>query len=184
MAAEYVTECFVMACRHEDYDWARKKLLSGADPHARDSDGKTPLQYACEHGQLDFLKLLIEKYNCDVRQYYGEYRQTLVHIACKNGHADILQYLVRNQGCSPVDGDAFEWTPLHYACRYGHINIVKFLVGKQHCSPEVNDNQQRTPLYYAAMRGHTNIEEYLNSKQLYIHVLIIGKASLQCVVYS
>ena len=84
------------ACERGDFSGAFQMISQGADPKsARDGGGWTPLHYACEKGNLSFVKTLVEKFNCDFECksssdhfYFGGYYDipagsTPLHMACR-----------------------------------------------------------------------------------------------------
>ena len=66
-------------------------LKCGADVDIQDSNGWTPLHYACDHGDLEVVKILInDGANLSKFSNTGFYP---IHIAAQNNHCDVIQYL-------------------------------------------------------------------------------------------
>ena len=69
-------------------------------------DGRTLLHIACEKGNFEIVKYLVEEYGATM-EAKDRFNNTPLHLACKKGHLDVVKYLVE-QG---VDMEA--------RCRYG-----------------------------------------------------------------
>ena len=83
------------------------------DQIANRCDGATPLFIACQMGQVDAARLLLEKGAAVDRAL--EDGQTPLIIACKNGHVDAVRLLL-DQGADINRADKYGATPL-LACR-------------------------------------------------------------------
>ena len=167
-------EDLIFACYGKNYPQAIELLELGADPNVRppeewweDDPDKwkefcTPLHYACKHGELEFIKLLIEKYKCNLNTRDGHVRSPL-HIACQYGHLNVAQYIIEQKGDLSLleDTSKSKMTPLHYACQYGQTEVVEYLVRELGCQLDVFDRENQSPLHYACEKGYTRIALYL-----------------------
>ena len=74
-----------------DTAYAVALVGQGVDLHAKDSDGYTPLHYACRCGHAEVVKALLEK-GADVhpKDSVGE---TPLYLACEEGHQGIAAML-------------------------------------------------------------------------------------------
>lgn len=72
----------------------RLLLRHGADSHARNEGGGTPLMAAAAGGHLECLDALIEG-GADIREATPEYDQTALHLAALNGHPGCVQALIK-----------------------------------------------------------------------------------------
>ena len=72
-----------------------------------------PLHYAAAQGDLDAVRVLIERFNCDAKCSNRD-GVTPLHCASHGGHMDVIEYLVLERGCDPCVVDYRRSTPLHY----------------------------------------------------------------------
>ena len=70
---------------------------------------------ACERGQFDTVRELIEQYDFDPSQSITNDGCTALHVASEYGHAEIVEYLVQTQGCDPTVKTQNSSSPFHYA---------------------------------------------------------------------
>jgi ankyrin repeat protein len=123
-------------------------------------DGDTPLHYACCHGHLDIVQLLLQSNAIDVNQTNNN-GETPLHYACRYGYLDIVQLLLQNNAIdvnqTNNDGD----TPLHYACINGYLDTVQLLLQNSVIDVNQTNNNGETPLHYACRYGHLNIVQWL-----------------------
>ena len=82
------------ACEKGDFDRARQLISKGCDPKsAMDGWGKTPLHWGCWHGDLSFVRTLVEDHSCDaesgttdgrvIGDYYMSAGSTPLHVASR-----------------------------------------------------------------------------------------------------
>ncbi|KFY95382.1 hypothetical protein V498_03381, partial [Pseudogymnoascus sp. VKM F-4517 (FW-2822)] len=123
---------------------------------AKDFNGRTPLSWAAQHGQVATVKILVERndVNADLRDNKG---QTPLSWAARHGHAAIVQLLAERDDLlaerDDVDADSKDYlgqTPLSWAARNGHVAIVKLLTERNDVDADSKDNDGRTPLSWAA----------------------------------
>ena len=135
-----------------NYEEVDKLLQNEAvDINATDKGGCTPLHYACEVGNEEIVKHLIQK-GADCCKISNE-RRTPLHIACLHGHHEVIKSL-----CSADEGkkremlDAIDfngYTPLHVACEQEHTEIVEVLI-QNGANPCISS--QKDPLYNRLMK--------------------------------
>ena len=72
---------FLSVCRRGDFDAAVRILsLEKINPRTlKDEDGLTPLHCACESGNVQLVRILIQKYHCDPESK----GLTPLHVACR-----------------------------------------------------------------------------------------------------
>ena len=73
-----------------DLDEVKRLVLDcGVDPKIKDYDGRTPLHYAAEGGNIDVVKLLLEHgADPNVKNNFDE---TPLHYAAEGGHLDVVK---------------------------------------------------------------------------------------------
>ena len=127
-----------------------KLLGRGADPNARDEDGRTPLMVAAAFDSRAVAEVLL-RYGADpfVRDLVGG--NSPLDFAAMAGHAEFVKMLLALG--APVDGRATRngETPLHYAAFYGRRDAIEVLV-ESGAEVDVADNSGVRPLQYARLR--------------------------------
>ena len=93
----------------------------GADLHAKDNIGYTPLHYACRNGHAEVVKALLEK-GADVHTKTTD-GYTPLHLACMEGHVEVVKALLE-KGADVHAKNSSGWTPLPTACMNGHAEVV------------------------------------------------------------
>jgi cytochrome c len=121
-------------------------------------DGVTALYIACEAGNAELAKLLIDR-GADVNLPVS-WQRTPLFAANKGGHAEIVKLLLDN-GADP-NQLAKSQTPLHVAAENGCLQCVIHLVD---AGAEVNalTSNGSPPIHLAKLRGHDDIVAYLQS---------------------
>ena len=88
--------------------------------------GACPLTWAAYNGQLDSVKVLLEK-GCDVNQK-GEYEETALIAACCQGHLAVVQCLLAQSNVDICKRDHDGKTALFRAAIGNHSDIVDLLL--------------------------------------------------------
>ena len=111
-------------------------LEHGASVHAKDDFGHTPLQDACESGNLEIVQTLIQ-HNADVdaisENVDGKHFTPLM-IAAGYGFSEIAKELLKYG--ADVNFSNSYGNSLHLTTKYGHSEIVKILL-KNRCNANV-----------------------------------------------
>lgn len=139
-------------------------LLSGKvkinEPQGEDKD--SPLHIAAANGDLDLVKLLVEK-KANVTQS-DRYGMTPLIVAAVNGHTAILQYLLQH-GAKIDHKDQFGRDALAWCAISGREKALRtLLVHTPAPAVDVADHEGRTPLLHAAAGNHPNIITILLEK--------------------
>lgn len=72
----------------------RRLLERGAEVDARSKESqKTPLHVACQYGQFNAVKMLVESFGADIeaRSAFG---RTPLHLAAAQGFPEVVEYLI------------------------------------------------------------------------------------------
>lgn len=104
-------------------------------------EGQTPLDVAARHGNLEFMKMLLE-FGAQIEGNVSPLSE-----AAGGGHMPVVQFLL-DQG---VRTDRF---PISNACCGGHVDIVRLLITH-------GLDEGIGPLHMAAARGHTDVVQFL-----------------------
>ncbi|XP_019856957.1 PREDICTED: ankyrin-3-like [Amphimedon queenslandica] len=131
------------------------------DITTEDKDGYTCVTRACESGNLDLLKLLINKYNLNPRILGGKLSPT---VAVFDGYVYILEWLRQEYHINVV---SFKKSSLPFdAAQRNHLYCLKHLLSNYLF--DINaihpfDDSQPTLLHIACQKGHVAIVLYLTS---------------------
>jgi ankyrin repeat protein len=105
---------------------ARLLLAGGADPHALDNSGNTPLDEAVLHARKDVVELLIQS-GADVHAGHGRNGRGPLDEACIAGQPEIALLLIR-AGADPALRDNSGQSPLDLALAYKSGPVVSALL--------------------------------------------------------
>lgn len=101
----------------------RELLSTGFDVDVGSSHGKTPLVSACEFGQLEVVKVLVEN-GADVNHKYDS---TPLSKAIEYGSLAIVEYLLQ-KGANPLQISWLSYRAFIKCCEEGHVVIIKLFV--------------------------------------------------------
>ena len=132
------------------------------DINAKGQNDCTALHIACKWNDLQIVKFLTSKPDCD-REIEDKYGQKPLYIACtQSNNIDLVKYLVDEAGCNINAKGLNGYTALHAACYCKNLNIVKFLTLKSCCNKELEDKCGKRPLYIACeSSGNLELVRYL-----------------------
>ena len=110
-------------------------LLWESDPNMKDSNGWTALHYACQYGDLQSVKILIEK-GAD-KNAFSNNKRTPLHLAAKMNRLEIVNYLIdqilKGSGINKKYLDVKDdhgCTPTHLAAKEGNTKCLESLLLK------------------------------------------------------
>ena len=105
----------------------------------------TPLFVACESGNFEIAKLLIE--NGANVNHEDSYKLTPLFVACESGYFEIAELLIKNKADVNHE-DSYNKTPLFVACESsGYFEIAELLI-KNKADVNHEDSYKSTPLFY------------------------------------
>ena len=110
----------------------------GCDPVQLNNEyGQTPLHIACQHGQFDIVRLLVEVYGAhpDIKDNKG---CMPLHEACLAGDLNILAYMLDlcfKRKTDFTDMDIHGNTVMHKACQSGNVAAVRYIVAHINRTP-------------------------------------------------
>ena len=132
-------------------------MNGGADPNARDNNGKTPLHNAAYYGCRAIIVLLLDE-GADPNGS-DEYGETPLHKGAKNGSKEIVQLLLE-RGAEVNKPNKNGLTPLHYAAIHDYKGMVQILLKG---GAEVNQPNKfgMTSLHEVARLGYKDIVQIL-----------------------
>ncbi len=114
----------------------KKMLLLGSDPNTKDSNGWTALHYACQYGDFESVKILIDT-NANITAFSNNQR-TPLHLASKMNRIEIVKYLT-DKILALKNGmntkflnakDDHGCTPSHLAAKEGNKECLEILLTK------------------------------------------------------
>ncbi|KAJ0405161.1 hypothetical protein P43SY_001366 [Pythium insidiosum] len=135
----------------------RVLLELGANAHATDLRGRTPLHWAAREGNAGVVRLLVERGLAVDARDGG--RQTPLYAAAEAGHVEVMRELV-DLGAD-VDARALnDSAPLHAAAICGRLNAVTFLLS----AGATLLARTAATLHRAAFGGHVQVIALLVEK--------------------
>jgi len=148
----------VIESKKEDkYQVLKKMLDMGADPNIKDSNGWTALHYACEFGDLESVKILVN--NKIIIDSYSNNSRTPLHLASIHNSPSIVKFLLENMS-DPNFKDHSGCTPLLLAAKYGNVDCMALLLAYGANLYE-EDFRKWNILHYAAFQGHPKAVRYI-----------------------
>ena len=138
----------IAAIRNNDLVLVNRLLKAGARLEQADSEGTTPLVWACRIGSLDVVQALVGK----LGQQQVSASPAAILTAAAFGHRQLVEYLLA-MGSGLEARSARAETPLILASRFDHREVVQLLLSK---GADVNavDASKASSLTWAARLGH------------------------------
>ncbi|XP_078358361.1 ankyrin repeat domain-containing protein 53-like isoform X2 [Oculina patagonica] len=131
--------------------------------------GLAPIHLAAQNGQLECLKVMIERYNVDVN-FQSASGWTPLHLAInkstKKRGLRCVRYLL-GKGADPSRPTHAGITPVHQAASEGHVKCLHELI-KCGASIDAVDGNGHTPMSLARVWGHRECARILANQQWYL----------------
>lgn len=160
-----IMDKFNRACEEGDINQVRNLLSDVSMPNfprkELEATSRPPLYWACKGGNLEVVKILMEKYPGCNPHFISDAGHNLLYVACARGHVRVTQFL--NEVCSikPTDPSKDGTTPIFAATYNGHFEMLKFLIYNLKCDPTRLNLKGESLLHLACDRNHLNIARYL-----------------------
>ena len=154
----------MMASQYGYIDSLLVFIKSGALLNIQDQYGCSALEYACQGGRVQCVRLLI-KAGASVNMVNNTYGSTCLIVAAENGHTDIVQLLIDSGAELEIADKLTGITPLLSACREGYIDTVKLLL-ENGANVNATNSHGYTVLMFAKHFKHDVIVKML---QMYMY---------------
>ncbi|KJK89760.1 hypothetical protein H633G_06377 [Metarhizium anisopliae BRIP 53284] len=130
-----------------------------------DLDGRTPLSYAAENGDVALTKRLLPRYtDTDIGHIDDDGREAISY-AASAGSKEVVELLLSQNGVNANQGDRMNRTPLMCAAAAGSKEVVELLLSQRGVKANHKDQEGRTPLSIAAATGSKEVVELLLSQR-------------------
>ncbi|EAX89007.1 ankyrin repeat protein, putative [Trichomonas vaginalis G3] len=130
-------------------------LEKDVDINYINSDYMTPLQSASFVGNLDVVKILVQR-GAIINEYHNKFTLTPLSRACFGGHLEIVKFLVENG--AEVNQIKDNSTALVTACIHHNTDIALYLIEKG------ADVAKFDPFFWCASSGNTKVAEKILDK--------------------
>ncbi|ETV86471.1 hypothetical protein H257_01660 [Aphanomyces astaci] len=153
----------VVAMPHDDkqHDVMDILLEHGADVHAKDYDGVTPLMILAGHGHPMLLDKLMHVARLDAVDNKG---YTALHHACAKNNRRACELLIETarDRCGSLNCASYDGTfPLHVLAILGHVECACVLQQENTWNVNVRDAEGRSPLHLAIAYNHSTFVTFL-----------------------
>ncbi len=144
----------ILAVKKGDADRVRTLLFAHVDPDEKNYAGITPMTIAGEKGNMEVIRLLVERGKADLNAP-SSYGVTPLIAAAAAGKAEAVAYLLKH-GADASAKDDLGKTALLYASGQNQAKMVANLAEANQPVVNLPDNTGNTPLLYSAQKGFTN----------------------------
>ena len=150
------SSALLWAVRARSFVCATRLIEAGAAVNSTRVYSETPIHVAAVQGDVECLKLLLEK-QADVRVLLGAERKNPLHLAASEGNAGCIRLLLGTSKMEINSVDAKGRTPLHLAAMTQSVESVSELLrcGARH---DICDENKKSPLHSAIVKGSRSID--------------------------
>ncbi|XP_044723926.1 ankyrin repeats (3 copies) domain-containing protein [Hirsutella rhossiliensis] len=144
-------------CLHQATIYGKQHVLewglnAGVAADRTDVYGRVPLHYACLHGRLEMLEVLLRSNPRTIDLIDHDNFTPLIH-TIRNGHLDCVQRLLsKSARIDPVS--VSDHAPLNLACEHGSEPVVELLL--KHGAKMLPDAEGLFPQHLVARAGKTS----------------------------
>ena len=138
-------------------------LSRGADPSAKNKEGKTMLHYACEHSYMSSVFEFILNHTCEADiNARGRDGKTVLFYAASLGWTHQVSLLLLRKADMTIGDSRKGRLPIHIAASFGELGVVMELLDHG-CPIEVKDKSGLTPELTAYKCGHFDVGAAIGS---------------------
>ena len=145
--------------------------LIGHNPQlmlCKDSEGRTPLHTACQHGQIEVVTIHIQNLrvvtDTNLLEVTDANGNTPLHLACEGENKIVVQLLV-DHGARITATNSRGEAPVHTAAQHKSVEIMELLLDKgDNTVIELKDHHGCTPLHHAAKNNQPKIITFLHQR--------------------
>ncbi len=139
----------------------RMSLQLGADVDVRDGNRRTPLYEAAKYGQLEIVRLLVER-GADLHAARDHPEMTPLHVAAEYGQLEAVRFLLEIGADANVE-NVWQQTPLSQLAWHAQENGAEIAAHLLAHGADLNsrDNRGFTPLHRAVRYGKVPFTRYL-----------------------
>ena len=140
----YGTSLFQYSCQIDSLQLMNAVPIHQLD--SQDSEGNTPLHYACKYDSVDIVKYLVD---CGCNQNtVNKNGDSPLHMACRSSLE--VTKLLTNYDVNLKNADGY--TTLHIACESKKRDIALYLIEGTNCDVKVKNNEGEYPLHIASLK--------------------------------
>ncbi|EGN97633.1 hypothetical protein SERLA73DRAFT_30563, partial [Serpula lacrymans var. lacrymans S7.3] len=133
----------------------------GDHVNSKTRQGMTPLSVAAAEGQVEVVKVLLERNDVDINSK-DERGWVPLMFAAQQGHEEIIvKLLLAREGVDVNSANKDGWTPLFCAAQCDHATIVELLLATPNIDVNFKDKEGVAPLSCAASNGQVDIVKLL-----------------------
>src|SRR5690606_27566053 len=145
-----------------------KILCSSLNPNIQDANSDTALHFACQKGNEQLVRLLLNNKNIEPNIENNNNIPAL-YLACSENFYAIVKLLIENKKTDINRGHPFQGVSeirvLHLACVNKNAKMVRILLDHENIDPNVQDDGGYTPFYFACgKKDPVILELLLNNK--------------------
>eukprot|EP01032_Pedospumella_encystans_P014073 gene14073-16182_t len=153
-------------------------LQYGADIHAVDSGGMTPLQGAANFGHINVVQRLLEAVNGLSPQFLLKTDGTTPIVkALLNWHNDVVKLLLSHNPDLNLKDDS-GWTALHNAAMSGNGEAVQLLI-EHGADVDIPDEGGATAYTWAVNRGFEEVAKLLQPASTFVDQEAVAETMLR-----
>ena len=142
----------IRAIKINDADRVRTLMFANVNVNEKNYAGITPLTIAAEKGNMDIIRLLVERGKANINDK-SSYGVTPLIAAAAADKPEVVTYLLK-YGADATAKDDLGKTALLYAAGLEDSKTLQHLIAADRLSINLPDNHGNTPLLYAVQKGN------------------------------